>query len=435
MNKALNSRTLGYAAHVTVKPIPPLEPVTLAQLQRMSEQHEKIKPLFNRQDLEILASGKISSVFGPLFAQQDAYVRQVRMPMPPVLFVDRVMKIEGEPGSMSKGKIWTETDIAADAWYLHDGHMPPGIMVEAGQANLLLVSWMGADFYNKGERIFRLLGANTTFHGELPKPGDTLCFEIELEGFAKLGDLRLAFFHYDGYINGELRISMRKGQAGFFTDKELAESAGIVWDAATAKYKANARVDAPKVICQREHFNAEQVKAFAAGDIYQCFGAGFEKAQTQKYSPRIEKGALCFIDEVTHFNPTGGPAGRGYMRAIQKISPDAWFFKGHFKNDPCMPGSLMAQAGSQLLNFYLAALGYTLDKEGWRFEPVSGEELQMRCRGQCLPTNKEISYEIFIEEVISEPYPTVYAHLLGMIDGLKALYVKGACMRLVPKEN
>src|SRR5262249_23245998 len=40
-------------------------------------------PAFSRQQLEILTGGTISEVFGKLFAQQDRYLRQVRMPMPP----------------------------------------------------------------------------------------------------------------------------------------------------------------------------------------------------------------------------------------------------------------------------------------------------------------------------------------------------------------
>jgi hypothetical protein len=39
-------------------------------------------PLFSRAQLERLASGKISEVFGPMFRAQDGYPRQVRMPMP-----------------------------------------------------------------------------------------------------------------------------------------------------------------------------------------------------------------------------------------------------------------------------------------------------------------------------------------------------------------
>ena len=79
---------------------------------------------------------------------------------------------------------------------------------------------------------------------------------------------------------------------------------------------------------------------------------------------------MRFFDEVTNFDSAGGPWGRGYLRATQAIAPDDWFFEGHFKNDPCMPGTLMFEGCLQMMAFYLAAMGYTLDRDGFRFEPV-----------------------------------------------------------------
>ena len=184
-------------------------------------------PKFSRAELEILASGEISSIFGPQFRGQDGYRRQVRMPMPPLLLADRVTGIDAEPDSMGRGTLWTETDVQPGAWYLHDGHMPAGIMVESGQADLLLISWLGVDRFNKSERVYRLLGCELQFHGGLPHPGDTLCYEIQVEGHAVQSGVRLFFFRYDCYVNGEHRMTMRRGQAGFFTDEELAGSAGV----------------------------------------------------------------------------------------------------------------------------------------------------------------------------------------------------------------
>ena len=43
---------------------------------------------------EILAGGKISSIFGALFEQQDGFHRQVRMPEPPMLLADRITGID-----------------------------------------------------------------------------------------------------------------------------------------------------------------------------------------------------------------------------------------------------------------------------------------------------------------------------------------------------
>ncbi|HEY0990172.1 MAG TPA: hypothetical protein VGD80_24135, partial [Kofleriaceae bacterium] len=344
-------------------------------------------PAFDRSALETLASGRISSVFGPLFASQDGHARQVRMPEPPLLLADRVLGIDGAPGEMGLGTIWTQTDVTEDAWYLHAGRMPAGILVESGQADLLLISWLGADRLNRGERVYRLLGCELTSHGELPRPGDTLTYEIHVDGHATQGDVRLFFFHYDCWVNGELRVTVRGGQAGFFTDAELAASEGVLWSAERAQPTPHARLDPPVVACTRRSFTAADLDAFVAGRADACFGPGFERLATHVLTPTIQGGTMRLVDEVTDFVPGGGPWKRGYLRARLALRGDHWFFRGHFKGDPCMPGTLMFEGCLQALAIYMAALGFTIERDGWRFEPVVEHTYHLRCRGQALPTS------------------------------------------------
>ncbi|HMM34660.1 MAG TPA: beta-ketoacyl synthase, partial [Thermoanaerobaculia bacterium] len=190
---------------------------------------EPVGPRFDRRQLEIHAGGRISGIFGPAFAAQDAYDRQVRMPLPPLLLADRVVGLSAEPASMGKGTIWTETDVTWDSWYLHQGYMPPGLMIEAGQADLMLISYLGVDLLNRGERVYRLLGCELTWHGDLPRAGGALRFAIHLDGHAAQGPVRLMFFHYDCTNGDRPQLTVRKGQAGFFTDAGLGESAGCLW--------------------------------------------------------------------------------------------------------------------------------------------------------------------------------------------------------------
>ena len=391
---------------------------------------------FSREQLEVHASGQISTLFGPVFRQQDDFARQVRMPYGPLLLADRVTGLVGEPGSMGLGSIWTETDVREDSWFLREGHVPAGILTEAGQADLFLISYLGADFLNRDERKYRMLSCDVTFHGELPKAGDTLCYDIHVDGHAKLGDIRIFFFHFDCRVNGELRVSMRGGQAGFFTDRELAESAGVLWSAETASVPQVARVD-PPVARPRSTYSPFAIEAFTKGDAYKCFGSGYELAATHTWSPRIGDGRLQMLDEATSLDPSGGPWKRGYMRAVKRIAADEWFFDGHFKNDPCMPGTLMIEAVQQAIGFYMAALGFTLHHDGWRFEPVVDNTFQFRCRGQVTPRSHEVVYEIFVREVIAGPVPTIYADVLGTIVGendesIKGLVGHNVGVRLVP---
>jgi 3-hydroxymyristoyl/3-hydroxydecanoyl-(acyl carrier protein) dehydratase/1-acyl-sn-glycerol-3-phosphate acyltransferase len=389
-------------------------------------------PKLDRAGLQIHASGKISEIYGPAFARQDGFARQVRMPEPPLLLADRLLGIDAEPGSMGLGTLWTETDVRRDSWYLHEGRMPAGIMIEAGQADLMLISYLGIDWLNQGERFYRLLGCDLTYHGSLPAPGDTLRYDIHVDGHAQQGEVRLFFFHYDCRVGGQQRLTVRNGQAGFFTDQELDDSKGVLWDAATAEHREQARLDPPRVACGRTRFSREQIDAFADGRVVDCFGPGFELSHTHTRTPRISGGRMLFLDEVTELSTRGGPWGRGYLRATQKISPDSWFFQGHFKNDPCMPGTLMFEGSLQAMAFYLASLGYTLDKDAWRFEPVPEETYKLRCRGQATPQSKEVVYEVFVEEIVDGPVPTLWADLLCTVDGRKAFHCRRMGLRLVP---
>ncbi len=114
------------------------------------------------------------------------------------------------------------------------------------------------------------------------------------------------------------------------------------------------------------------------------------------------------------------------------MTPNDWFFDGHFKNDPCMPGTLMLDGGMQAMEFYLAALGFTLGRDGWRFEPVPGEQCRVRCRREVSPASRAIGYEIFVSGLSSGPYPTLYADILGTVDGVRAFHARRAAVRLVP---
>ncbi len=392
----------------------------------------KLAPRFDRKALEIHADGRISEIFGPEFAVQDGYARQVRMPKAPLLLADRVMALDAEPMSMGTGRIVTETDVGSQDWYLLQQRMPAGVMVEAGQADLMLISYLGVDRFNRGERVYRLLGCELTYHGALPKVGETLRFDIHLDGHAAQGDIRLMFFHYEAMNGDRPQLTVRQGQAGFFTDAELADSAGCLWTPEDQAIVAAPRLDPPRAVPARASFDRRALEAFAAGDTYACFGAGFERAQTHTLSPRIHDGRMLLIDRVTAFESRGGPWGRGYTRAELDIDPGQWFFDGHFKNDPCMPGTLMLDGCLQVLAFHLAAHGYTLDRDAWRFEPVPEIPYKLQCRGQVTPRSRQLVTEVFVEEIVAGPEPTVFADVLCTVDGLKAFHARRLALRLVP---
>ncbi len=411
------------------KPAPGSAAPTAVPLQR-TPCDDMPGPRLSRAELEMGANGSITTIFGPEFASHDAWRRVVRMPEPPLLLADRVLGIEGPSKVLGKGRIVTETDITEDSWYLHDGRMPGGLMIESGQADLLLGSWQGIDELNQSERIYRLLGCTLTYKAELPGPGDTLQYDIRIDQHAKLGGIRMFFFRYDCFTGERHRLSVREGQAGFFTDAELADSGGCIWDVETHD-PGPGTVAAPVAVPTRTELDRAQLEALGNGDLCGVFGPAFARADTHTWTPRVPSTRMLLLDRVS-FDLQGGPWKRGYLRAELDIRPDLWFFHGHFHNDPCMPGTLMFDGCLQAMYILLSAGGHTLNNDGWRFEPVKDVPFKLRCRGQVTPTSKKLVYEVFVTEVSAGPVPRLMAQVLCTVDGLKCFHADPMGVELVP---
>ena len=396
-------------------------------------QHGPRGPSFNYEALEPASRGLISNLFGEAFRSQDDYVRQVRLPAPPLLMVDRIVGIDAEPGVEATGTIWTETDIKADQWYLHGHAMRPGPLIESGQADLSLISWMGADFRNRDERVYRLLGCEMTMHGErLPQVGDTLRYQIEITGHAEINGIRLFFFQYDCRVDGQLMISVRHGQAGFFTTAELADSKGVLVELGSEPpVTAQAPVYDVAKASRKTSFSENELAALRRGDAFACFGEGFEHCAAHTNPPRLPNGKLELFDEVSTFDPAGGAWGRGYLQAVATVREDAWFYDGHFHNDPCMPGTLMAEAAVQALECLAMAMGLTCQRDGWVFEPVPGASARFECRGQVIPDQLHVlTYDVHVDQIIDGDAPEVHAALIASCDGFKVFYCPSFKVRL-----
>jgi 3-hydroxymyristoyl/3-hydroxydecanoyl-(acyl carrier protein) dehydratase len=48
------------------------------------------------------------------------------------------------------------------------------------------------------------------------------------------------------------------------------------------------------------------------------------------------------------------------------------------------------------------------------------------------PASRDIVYEVFVKELTADPFPTLYADVLGTVDGVKAFHAHRAGLRLVP---
>jgi len=299
---------------------------------------------------------------------------------------------------MGPGGITTETDITTGAWYLHHGRMPAGITIEAGQADLMLISWLGVDSLNKGLRVYRLLGCDLSFTGSCPVPEKPCDMTSTWIAMRYMPACRMFFFHYDCTCASQRRLTVRNGQAGFFTDENWPDPRASCGPPPTGAHTPTeqARMDPPAQLTLRRAFGPGDIRALSAG-LRRMFRERLRGTYSHTRTAVAQSDRMQFLQRIPAFDPAGGPWKRGYLRAEWDVRPDDWFFEGHFKSDPCMPGTLMFEGCLQAMAFYLTALGFTIDRDGWRFEPVPDVRYSLSCRGQVLPSSKLLVYEVFVD--------------------------------------
>lgn len=369
--------------------------------------------IWDEAQLLAFATGRITDVFGPDFADIDGYAKRVRLPAPPYHFVTRVTDLRAETGVYEPSFIRTEYDVPKDAWYAVDGGVPPAVAIEAGQCDLLLISYLGIDFRNKGERVYRLLDSTLVFHGDLPRTGQTLRYDISINRFIRQGDTTLFFFSYLCYADGELILELKDASAGFFTQAELDTPLGVVVTERDKKRRAALTRTSFKPLADTEknRLTSADLELLAAGKPGEVFGP--HHAQDAGLNPalRLPEVRLRMVDEIS-IDRTGGPRGIGAITAYKRLEPDAWYFECHFPDDPVLAGSMVAEGAVQTLQAYLLHQGMHLVLPDARFQTIVGLETEVQVRGQITPQHREIRYEIEIMELTLLPRPSVVADIL-----------------------
>ncbi len=401
-----------------------------------------VQPFLNREQCLEYAIGKAGNVLGEKFDIIDTYPVRVRLPAAPLMLVDRIMSIEGEMLSLGPGKIITQHDVKHNSWYLDGEKAPVSISIEAGQADLFLCAWLGIDHAIKGSRKYRLLDARVTFHRSLPSPGETIEYHIEIDRFLKQGEVYLFFFHYKGYIDGQLLISMRDGCAGFFTEEEVENSGGIILKDSDSKRdskqntknettkKKSADSFTPLVPVKMESFSDDKIQALRQGDLFSTFGPVFKNVELG-IRLRLPDGRMHLIDRVLEFNPDGGRFGLGSIIAQADIHPDDWFLTCHFIDDKVMPGTLMYECCAHTLRVFTQRMGWISDRNDVYYDVLPGNESDLKCRGPVTPATKKARYEIEIKEIGYGPEPYVIADAHMFSDELRIVLYKNMGMKLV----
>lgn len=389
------------------------------------------KIAFDRGMCMEFARGSIARMLGPAFAEADTFPTRVRLPDEPLMLVDRIVALEGEARSMTCGRVATEHDILANAWYLDAGRIPTCIAVEAGQADLFLSSYLGIDFITRGMAVYRLLDAVVTFHRGLPGAGETIHYDISIERFFQQGENHFFRFHFDATVNGEPLLTMRDGCAGFFTAADLDAGRGIVRSALDLRPRAGSLpVDWEELApLAPESYNASQLDLLREGDLAGCFGPLFDGLGLKR-PLTIPGGRMRLVHRVAELDPKGGRYGLGLIRAEADIRPDDWFLTCHFVDDRVMPGTLMYECCLHTLRIYLLRLGWVAETADSAWEPSPGVSSRLSCRGQVLETTRTVTYEVSIHELGYQPEPYAIVDALMYADAKPIVEITGMSISL-----
>ena len=393
--------------------------------------------IWNEEDLLEFAGGSIAKVFGEHYNIIDSYKRKVRLPLPPYLLVSRVTRLQAETGEFKPSAMTTEYDIPYNAWYSVDGQVPWAVSVESGQCDLMLISYLGIDLENKGERIYRLLDCTLTFLDELPKEGETLKYDISINSYVRNGNSLLFFFSYNCYVGEKMVLKMTNGCAGFFSDEELKQGQGVVRTKKELELRSTIKKQqfVPIKSTSKTAFTRQDLLHLVNGKPELCFGKSYHH-QWRNRSLRLPSAHLLMLDRVTEVNPAGGPWGLGLIIAEKDLRPNDWYFPCHFKDDEVLAGSLQAEGGGQLLQFFMLYLGmHGLVKDA-RFQPIEGLPQKVRCRKQVTPKNTKLTYRMEIKEISLLPEPRVISDVEILTeDGLVAVHFENVGLRLKEKNN
>ncbi|MCU0559474.1 MAG: beta-ketoacyl synthase [Desulfobacterales bacterium] len=388
-------------------------------------------PAFDRSQCLEFARGSAAKVLGPEFAEVDGFAARVRLPDEPLMLVDRILEVRGEKGVLGPGRVVTEHDVLPGAWYLDGGRAPVCIAVEAGQADLFLCAYLGIDKIVRGRRTYRLLDATVEFHRDLPRPGETIRYDITIEKFLRQGETYLFLFRFRGEIDGAPLITMTDGCAGFFTPEEVEASGGIILAGEELRPSAGRRPPdwADPVPLSPGAYDEAALEALRRGDLAACFGRAFDGVQLPE-ALRLAGGRMKLIDRVLEFDPAGGRYGIGRIRAEADIRPDAWFLTCHFVDDRVMPGTLMYECCAHALRVFVQRLGWVTDAPDARYAPLPGVRAALKCRGPVTPRTRRVVYQVDIKELGYGPQPYALADADMLADGRQIVRFTGMSLQL-----
>ncbi|HSO67064.1 MAG TPA: hypothetical protein VLP30_04330, partial [Desulfatirhabdiaceae bacterium] len=185
-----------------------------------------------RSTIDAFATGgKPSSVFGPAYQAFDHGRFVARLPSPPYLFLDRIVRVEPAPNVLKPdGWLEAEYDISPNAWFFsadRSGIMPFCVLQETAlQTSGWLAAYAGSALTSDRDLHFRNLGGTARVYQDVRPESGILKLKSRLTRVSAAGDMILESFETLVIQNGET-VYGGVTDFGFFTADSLSEQRGI----------------------------------------------------------------------------------------------------------------------------------------------------------------------------------------------------------------
>ncbi len=396
------------------RPEPAIENIRLSQATRQNVP-------FNHDKILALSVGKPSDAFGETFRAFDEDRFLARLPGPPYLFIDRIVKTE-PPAFVLKPGGWIEAEytVSPSDWYFaadRSGIMPYAVLLEiALQPCGWLAAYAGSALSSPKDLRFRNLGGTGRIHKDVFPETGTLTMKCRMTQVSAASDMIIESFDFRVASADEM-IYEGETTFGFFTGSTLAQQKGLA-NADDRRYRPEAN-------------ETSACRQYPLADVPPYFPE--HRLESGDALPRqltLPARAIRMMDVIERYDPAGGPAGLGYIQGSKKVDPEEWFFKAHFYQDPVWPGSLGIEAFMQLLKFIALDKWPDLTSE-CRFSLVTGTGHAWTYRGQVVPANRKVIVEAVVTRIDETPYPLIVADGFLSVDGLTIYEMKDFGIRLM----
>ncbi len=364
--------------------------------------------LFDTDWLKEFALGDITRCLGKEFTIY-AGRKSPRIPNGDLMLISRIVEINGSRGDFSRpSTITAEYDVSPDAWFFSDhdnGNIPVSILMEVAlQPCGVLSAWLHTQLrYPQVDFSFRNLDGTITMLDPALMRGRTITTRAVLDRTSFSGSTIIQHFNFSLSCDGRIFL---KGETtfGYFPEAAMAAQSGL----------DNGRQTLPR------------------GDNPEILpGLTVISRLADRPGTTLPGNKLRMIDSIAI--EKNRQSGRlEYVQSSRQNSPSDWYYVNHFLGDPVMPGSLGVEAIFQAI---ASAIKVTSGNAG-PIRSACGHEMKWKYRGQVLPSNKMVHFDVQVSDVENTSSGTRYTASANLwADNLRIYEISNLSLIQLPKEN